>query len=233
MITDDNFATIVEAISEGRAIYRNIQKFIFFLLSSNAGLAVAVFATSFSGRWLPLTPLMILWINLVTNGLPALALGIDAPDPKLMEEPPRSRLASLVGARDLLGLAYVGVVMGCAAIAMYAWTYCEHAAGPQGPRTLAFTVLALSPLFHAWSCRSPTESILRAKPLVSVPLLVVMVVSAAIQLVALLIPALRPVFRTDALSRHDWTMVFIASIAVVPAVEIAKVLSRLARKRAA
>jgi Ca2+-transporting ATPase len=233
VITDDNFATIVEAISEGRAIYRNIQKFIFFLLSSNAGLAVAVFATSFSGRWLPLTPLMILWINLVTNGLPALALGIDAPDPKLMEEPPRSRLASLVGARDMLGLAYVGIVMGFAAIAMYAWTYCEHAAGPQGPRTLAFTVLALSPLVHAWSCRSPTESIFRAKPFVSVPLLVVMVASAAIQLVALLIPALRPVFRTDALSRHDWTMVIIASIAVVPAVEIAKMLSRLARKRAA
>lgn len=233
VITDDNFATIVEAIAEGRAIYRNIQKFIFFLLSSNAGLAVAVFATSFSRGWLPLTPLMILWINLVTNGLPALALGIDAPDPKLMEEPPRSRLASLVGARDLLGLSYVGIVMGFAAIAMYAWTYCEHAAGPQGPRTLAFTVLALSPLVHAWSCRSPTESILRAKPFVSVPLLVVMVVSAAIQLVALLIPALRPVFRTDALNRHDWTMVFIASIAVVPAVEIAKMLSRLARKRAA
>ncbi|MEP7124422.1 MAG: cation-translocating P-type ATPase [Byssovorax sp.] len=233
VITDDNFATIVEAISQGRTIYRNIQKFIFFLLSSNAGLAVAVFATSFSRTWLPLTPLMILWINLVTNGLPALALAIDAPDPKLMQEPPRSGLASLVGARDLLGLAYVGIVMGFAAIAMYAWTYCAHAAGPQGPRTLAFLALGLSPLFHAWSCRSPTESLLRAKPLVSLPLLLVMVVSAAIQLIAVLIPALRPVFRTDALSSHDWTMVLIASIAVVPAVELAKMLSHLARRRAA
>ncbi len=233
VITDDNFATIVEAIFQGRTIYRNIQKFIFFLLSSNAGLAVAVFATSFTHTWLPLTPLMILWINLVTNGLPALALGIDAPDPDLMQEPPRSSLASLVGTRDLLGLAYVGLVMGFAAIAMYAWTYCEHAQGPQGPRTLAFLALGLSPLFHAWSCRSPTGSIFRAKPLVSVPLLVVTVLAAAIQLIAVLIPALRPVFRTDALSSHDWMMVLIASIAVVPAVEIAKMLSHLVCKRVA
>src|SRR6202044_17616 len=80
VIADDNFATIVEAVREGRAIYRNIQKFIYFLLSSNAGLLVAVFAASFMSVP-PLTPLMILWINLVTNGLPALALGIDPPHP--------------------------------------------------------------------------------------------------------------------------------------------------------
>ena len=81
VIADDNFATIVEAVREGRAIYRNIQKFIFFLLSSNAGLLVAVFARQLlHATWPPLTPLMILWINLVTNGLPALALGVDPPD---------------------------------------------------------------------------------------------------------------------------------------------------------
>ena len=91
VIADDNFATIVEAVREGRAIWRNIQKFIFFLLSSNAGLLVAVFAVSFFTSLPPLTPLMILWINLVTNGLPALALGIDAPDPTQMREPPRAQ----------------------------------------------------------------------------------------------------------------------------------------------
>src|SRR5678815_2249423 len=108
VLADDNFATIVEAVREGRAIYRNIQKFIFFLLSSNMGLLVAVFVVSFFGKWPPLTPLMILWINLVTNGLPALALGVDPPDPHLMEEPPRPRDERLVGLRELLGMIYVG-----------------------------------------------------------------------------------------------------------------------------
>ena len=81
VLADDNFATIVEAVREGRAIYRNIQKFIFFLLSSNAGLAVAVFVASFIEGGRRSTPLQILWINLVTNGLPALALGVDPPIP--------------------------------------------------------------------------------------------------------------------------------------------------------
>ena len=94
VLADDNFATIVDAVREGRAIWRNIQKFIFFLLSSNAGLLVTVFAASFIPGLPPLTPLMILWINLVTNGLPALALGIDPPDPtQMMEEACRARPA--------------------------------------------------------------------------------------------------------------------------------------------
>src|SRR4030095_16569745 len=97
---------------EGRAIYRNIQKFIFFLLSSNMGLLVAVFVVSFVGKWPPLTPLMILWINLVTNGLPALALGVDPPDPQLMREEPRPTNAGLLGRRDYLGILFVGLVMG-------------------------------------------------------------------------------------------------------------------------
>jgi P-type Ca2+ transporter type 2C len=95
VIADDNFATIVEAVREGRAIWRNIQKFIYFLLSSNAGLLCAVFAASLVSGLMPLTPLMILWINLVTNGLPALALGVDPPDPTQMRERPRARGAGL------------------------------------------------------------------------------------------------------------------------------------------
>ena len=118
VIADDNFATIVEAVREGRAIYRNIQKFIFFLLSSNAGLLVAVFVASFMDVP-PLTPLMILWINLVTNGLPALALGIDPPDPTQMTEPPRKANTGLLLAREYLGIAAVGVWMGGAGLLCY------------------------------------------------------------------------------------------------------------------
>jgi Ca2+-transporting ATPase len=116
VLADDNFATIVDAVREGRAIYRNIQKFIFFLLSANMGLLVAVFTVSLFRAWPPLTPLMILWINLVTNGLPALALGIDPPDEHLMREAPRSPDEGLLSRRDYLGILYVGVVMGAAAV---------------------------------------------------------------------------------------------------------------------
>jgi len=229
VLADDNFATIVDAVAEGRAIYRNIQKFIFFLLSSNMGLLVAVFVVSFFGKWPPLTPLMILWINLVTNGLPALALGIDPPDQGLMREGPRSTTEGLLGRRDYLGILYVGGIMGAAALVLYGM-------GPQDEehllqsRALAFSVLALSPLFHAWSCRSPILSFMSMRPIVSIPLVLACAASAAIHLVAVLVPALRPVFRTYVLSANEWMILLALSALVVPGVEIAKAIDRTLRK---
>ncbi|MCA9619781.1 MAG: HAD-IC family P-type ATPase, partial [Myxococcales bacterium] len=229
VLADDNFATIVEAVREGRAIYRNIQKFIFFLLSANMGLVVAVFTVSFFGHWPPLTPLMVLWINLVTNGAPALALGVDPPDDRLMEEPPRPPEESLMVFRDYLGILYVGSVMGVAAVAIYALA---PEADLEPARALAFSLLALSPLMHAFSCRSPIQSIFASRPLVSLPLLVAVTVSAAIHLVAVLVPALQPVFRTYAVTWQEWILVLGLAALVIPAVEIAKIFNRqrLARR---
>jgi Ca2+-transporting ATPase len=221
VLADDNFATIVEAVREGRAIYRNIQKFIFFLLSSNMGLLVAVFIVSFRGDWPPLTPLMILWINLVTNGLPALALGIDPPDHNLMREAPRPTEEGLMTKRDYLGIAYVGGLMGAAAIALY-MTSDQRGETLLQTRALAFSLLALSPLFHAWSCRSPVRSLFASRPLVSIPLLLAIVASAAIHLVALLVPGLLPVFRTYALDGNDWILLLSLAALVIPGVELAK-----------
>ncbi|WP_437275249.1 cation-translocating P-type ATPase [Sorangium sp. So ce375] len=232
VLADDNFATIVEAVREGRAIYRNIQKFIFFLLSSNMGLLVAVFVVSFFGKWPPLTPLMILWINLVTNGLPALALGIDPPDPQLMSEAPRPRDEGLLVKRDYLGILYVGAIMGLAAVALYATSEQTEEALLR-TRAVAFSLLALSPLFHAWSCRSPVISLFASKPLISLPLLVAVAASAAIHLIALLVPALRPVFRTYAMSSNEWMLLLVLSALIVPAVEIAKLVYRQIRPEGA
>jgi Ca2+-transporting ATPase len=229
VLADDNFATIVEAVAEGRAIYRNIQKFIFFLLSSNMGLLVAVFVVSFFGKWPPLTPLMILWINLVTNGLPALALGIDPPDPGLMREMPRVTTEGLLVRRDYLGILYVGLIMGAAALVLYGIAPQDEDHMLQA-RALAFSVLALSPLFHAWSCRSPSLSIFSMRPLVSLPLVIACAASASIHLVAILVPALRPVFRTYVLSANEWMLLLGLAALVVPAVEIAKGLDRMLRK---
>jgi Ca2+-transporting ATPase len=227
VITDDDFSTLVVAVAEGRAIYRNIQKFVFFLLSSNAGLAISVFGLSLVPGAVPLTPLMILWINLVTNGLPALALGMDPTSRELMREAPRSPEAGMLGARDYLGIAFTGTAMATCAIWVH--FYGARTSANMGV-TLAFTVLALSPLFHASSCRSPTESIFRQRPLLSVPLLIGCALSAAVQLAALLVPALRPVFRTGTLQMMDWAVVIAASVAVVVLVEIAKLTERALRR---
>jgi Ca2+-transporting ATPase len=226
VLADDNFATIVEAVREGRAIYRNIQKFIFFLLSANAGLVVAVFTVSFIAHWPALTPLMVLWINLVTNGAPALALGVDPPDRRLMEEPPRPVNEGLMVFRDYLGIAYVGGIMGSAAVLLYALSD-QDPESLLHTRALAFTLLAISPLIHAFSCRSPIRSAFLSKPLLSVPLLAAVMVSVAIHLVAVLVPALQPVFKTFSVSPDEWLMVLGLAALVLPAVEIAKIFNRM------
>jgi Ca2+-transporting ATPase len=225
VLADDNFATIVDAVREGRAIYRNIQKFIFFLLSSNMGLLVAVFVVSFFGRWPPLTPLMILWINLVTNGLPALALGVDPPDRRLMQEPPRPVNEGLLVARDYFGMAYVGTIMGAAAVVLYA-TSGQDTESLLRSRALAFSLLALSPLMHALSCRSPIRSLFAARPPISLPLFAAMAASAAIHLVAVLVPALQPVFRTFPVSATEWALLLGLGATVLPAMELAKAVYR-------
>jgi P-type Ca2+ transporter type 2C len=228
VIADDNFATIVEAVREGRAIWRNIQKFIFFLLSSNAGLLAAVFAVSFFTDLPPLTPLMILWINLVTNGLPALALGIDVPDPTQMREPPRRSTSGLLQLRDWLGMAAVGGLMGGAAMIAYLSPvhHGDALAGPRG-RAIAFSLLALSPLFHAFNCRSATASIFKLRPILPLALVLAVIVSAGIHLTAVLVPGLRPVFRTFAMDGPEWTLLLLLSAAIIPAIELLKLAGRL------
>jgi Ca2+-transporting ATPase len=221
-------------VREGRAIWRNIQKFIFFLLSSNAGLLVAVFAVSFFTDLKPLTPLMILWINLVTNGLPALALGVDPPDPTQMREPPRKRTGSLLSLRDWLGMAYVGAWMGGAAIVCYLVPL-----QPNDPlavkhaRAIAFSLLALSPLLHAFNCRSSTASFLQLRPVLPLALVGAVLLSAAIHLVAVLVPTLRPVFQTFEMSPSEWTMLLLLSASIIPGVELMKLAQRLAGRNAA
>ncbi len=232
VLADDNFATIVEAVREGRAIYRNIQKFIFFLLSSNAGLCVAVFVTSFVGPWTPLTPLMILWINLVTNGLPALALGVDPPSPDQMREAPRRVGEALLVTRDYLGMLFVGVVMGGLSLFYYVRAS-RHEIDMDFATAAAFSLLALSPMFHAASCRSPSVSLFAARPLVPRALLLAVLASTAIHLVSVLVPPLRPVFKTFPMSGAQWIELLVLAALVVPVVELAKLVSRMFTPKAA
>ncbi|HEY8427823.1 MAG TPA: cation-translocating P-type ATPase [Sandaracinaceae bacterium] len=237
VLADDNFATIVHAVREGRAIFRNIQKFIFFLNSSNAGLVTAVIVGSFFA-WMPqLTPLQLLWINLVTNGLPALALGVDPPEPGQMQEPPRDPREGIVGLRDLAGMLLVGVVMGGAALSLM-WLP-EHAPELIGgatrdedlsrARAMAFTLLAVSPLFHALNCRSRTHSAFH-RLFENRALWGAIAVSVTVHLVTLVVPALHPVFHTHLLTWTEWGIVVALAALPIPVFEAIKLVRALARR---
>jgi Ca2+-transporting ATPase len=239
VLADDNFATIVHAVREGRAIFRNIRKFVFFLNSSNAGLVIAVIVGSFFDWMPPLTPLQLLWINLVTNGLPALALGIDPPDPNLMQDKPRPVSAGLVSLRDLSGILLVGALMGLSALGLY-WLpelWPEIFAGATEEerlaeaRSMAFTLLAFSPLFHAHNCRSPSESIWTMGPFRNRWLWGAMGVSAAIHLVTVVVPPLHPIFRTHLLTEGQWLVVLGMSMLPIPVLEVLKAFGRFVNRR--
>ncbi|MGZ3448951.1 MAG: cation-translocating P-type ATPase [Polyangiales bacterium] len=232
VLLDNNFATIVEAIREGRAIYRNIQKFIYFLLSSNMGLVITVFATALFPKLPSLTPLQILWINLVTNGLPALALGVDPPDPAQMREPPRPLSEGLLGRRDYLGIMFVGAVMSAAAITVLAVGCGPDDVDHMQARAMAFSILAVSPLFHAFNCRSSSSSIAEYGFFSSRPLMMAVAASTIIHFSAVLIPVLQPVFKTYPMSWQEWLVMLGLSAAIIPVVEIAKFFSRAQSKSA-
>lgn len=222
VLTDDRFGTLVDAIREGRAIYGNVQKFIVYLLSSNVGLALAVFAVALHGSWRPLTPLMILCINFVTNGPPALALGLELPMSDQMHEPPRDPRRGLLGAREALRIAYGGVGMGALAIAIYA------ALGdtPEVARSLAFAVLGISPLAHVWNCRSPSASVASLRPLLPRPLLIAVAISLSVHAGAVLVPPLRALYGAHALTAREWAAAVALSILIVPWVEVQKLALR-------
>ncbi|MGF1465822.1 MAG: cation-translocating P-type ATPase [Sandaracinaceae bacterium] len=219
VLADDNFATIVEAVREGRAIFRNIQKFVFFLNSSNAGLVVAVIAGSFF-PWMPqLTPLQLLWVNLVTNGLPALALGVDPPVGSQMTEPPRPVKAGIIGRSDLAAVLLVGLSMGGAALALYwlpdlapGWIGgATRAESLERARAMAFCLLAVAPLVHAFSCRSGVRSVFSRDVPTNRMLWAAVTASLAIHLVSVLVPPLHRVFRTHLLTGTEWAAVLALS----------------------
>src|SRR5260370_38041554 len=135
VLADDNYATIVAAVEEGRAIYANIRKFIFFLLSSNAGAVLFVLAASLLGWEAPLAPIQILWINLITNGLPALALGVDTREPEQMTVPPREPGGAILSGREYVIMLSVGTVMAATAAVAFVHLLGDprHGAGRQQP----------------------------------------------------------------------------------------------------
>ena len=244
ILTDDNFASIVSAVEEGRIIYSNIRKFVGFLLSCNLGEILVIFLTSlFLGpAFVPLLPIQLLWLNLVTDSFPALALGREKGDPDIMARCPRSPKQPIIDRDMVLSIVVQATAIFLAVYGVFtlalgrAYLFLPGGAAPdesvvQHARTLAFTTLICAELLRAFTSRSERFSVLHIGPFTNRSLLWATVASASLLLIVLYVPFLAPVFHNDALSGSDWLLV--AAFAFLPflAGELYKFIRRRLERR--
>ncbi len=229
VLADDNFATIVSAVEEGRRIYDNIRRFVRYTLTSNSGEIWVMFLAPFAGLPLPLLPIHILWINLVTDGLPGLALGVEPAERDTMRRPPRPMTESIF-ARGLWQHAlWVGLLMGGVCLAMQAmainldWHW----------QTIVFSTLAFLQLGHALAVRSETESFFTLGWRTNLPLARAVMATVAVQLAIIYLPPLQRIFETEALAPIELAVMLAASTLVFVAVELEKWTVRWRARRAA
>ena len=230
VLTDDNFASIVNAVEEGRTIYDNIRKFVHYLLATNAGEVLVMFGAVLVGWPAPLAAIQILWINLVTDALPAMALGVEPAEPDVMRRPPRPPNERVITPRrGLLILSHGALNAAAAGVAFYA-VYRGHDANLPAARTTAFVTLALAQLMFSFGCRSFRYTLPQLGVFTNRWLLAAIAFSALLQVLVVTIPALRPLFKVTPLtSVSQWLMIGVLAAAPVTVIEVAKLVrARLA-----
>jgi len=240
ILTDDNFTTIVHAIEEGRNIYNNIKKSVIFLLSCNLGEVIAIFVSVLFYWPIPLLPTQILWINLITDTLPAIALGVDPGDKDVMNKEPRdpkeSFFAGGAGFRAIVGGSLIGILT---LVAFY-FGLREHGYSlnskniPEAVltygRTMAFVVLAASQLFYSLTIRNSTKSIFQVGLFSNIYLIAALIAGFILQLGVISIPFLSNAFKLHNLSLRDWRLVMVFSIIPLIVNEIFKIFMRMDKK---
>ncbi len=230
VITDDNFASIIAAVEEGRGIFDNIRKFIHYLLSCNVGEILVMFVSSLLLLPVPLLPIQILWINLVTDGLPALALGVDPVNKKIMQLPPRLKNESVVTRKMGIQIIAQGAFIAfCSLLAFWLVLKVENE-GIERARTACFIVLACSQLFHSFNCRSQRDSIFTLGFFTNSKLVGATLISFLLQISVVYVPAFQVVFKTESLTGFDWILVLVISSFPLLAMEIVKLVARVVRK---
>jgi Ca2+-transporting ATPase len=207
VLTDDNFATIVTAIKEGRVIFDNIKKFILFLLSCNISEVSTMFFAMLVGLPLPLFPVQILWINLITDGLPALALGVDPADPHLMERPPRSKGEGILTPLKQKQIGWQGPLLAVGAISSFIISLLWLKTSLNTARSVVFTTLVLIQLLHALNFRSERYSLFSAHSLVNKYLVGAVFGSALLQIGVVYLPFLQPIFHTLPMGLNEWLVI--------------------------
>lgn len=226
VLSDDNFATIVHAVEQGRNVFDNLRKVILFLLACNMSEVLVVFVTALFSPGAALLPLQLLWINLVTDGLPALALGVDPGDPEIMDRSPRNTDESILNRRTQFGIVWQGAVMTGACLALY-YLVAPLLPGmtPNVDRTMLFTALVLTQLLHAFDFRSPHKTVWHPRSLRNKWLVLGLIGSMVLQCVVIYLPAAQTVFHTAALTPLHWAGVVGTAIAAIAIMDVSKLIS--------
>ena len=223
VLLDDDFATIVRAIRAGRSIFDNIRKFIKDTMSSNSGEIWTLFLAPFMGLPIPLLPIHILWINLITDGLPGLAFSAEPAERGIMTRAPRPPEENIFAHGMWQHIIWVGLFIAGISIAAMAWAIARDVAYWQ---TIVFTVLTVSQLFHSLAVRSETESLFHIGLFSNLPMLGAVIVTLLLQLMVIYVPALNSIFYTQPLPMFDLAVCLALSSLVLFAVEIEKWLVR-------
>ncbi len=213
VLLDDNFATLVGAVEQGRCVYANIRKFVRYLLSCNIGEVAVMFLGIIMGMPTPLLPVQILLVNLVTDGLPAIALGLEPPDPDNMSQKPRRPDESFFAGGLMQKIGLRGILIGLCTLGAFG-TALRSEGTLAGARTAALCTLVLSQLIHVFECKSETKSLLRIPYRNNVKLIGAVAISLAVLLAAVLLPVMQVIFGTVALSFSGWLWTLIFSFAV-------------------
>jgi Ca2+-transporting ATPase len=229
VLTDDNFASIINAVEEGRGIFDNIQKFVFYLLACNTGEVLFVLVAALVGWPAPLTAIQLLWINLVTDGLPALALGMEPPERDIMRRRPRPARAPVITPRAGLLILAHGVLIAAVSATGFALVYSR--AGLEHARTAALCITAYAQLFFALSCRSQRFTLPELKVFSNPYLFGAMAVSALLQFSLVALPFARPILEVTGHPQSEWALVFLLALTPVTIAEVAKIVRAVIRGR--
>ena len=221
ILADDNFATIVAAVAEGRGIYNNIRKFIRYLLSCNVGEILTMFFSSLLALPLPLVAIQILWVNLVTDGLPALALGVDPADDNIMEQPPRSPQESIFSGGLQWKILGQGLLIGLSTLFVFLLGL-RYGSDLTTARTMAFTTLVTAQLFFVFSCRSEQLSLFRINPFSNLYLILAVILSFMMHYLVVYVPVLQQLFKTTALTMGQWSLIVLVASSSTFVVEAAQ-----------
>jgi Ca2+-transporting ATPase len=224
VLLDDNFATIVSAVHEGRRIYENIRKFIKYTMTSNFGEIVVMLIGPFVGLGLPLLPLQILWVNLVTDGLPGLALTQEPAEPDTMKRPPRNPKEQIFGRGMGLDILWIGMLMGVVSLLVGLWAFnYNHQFAWQ---TMIFTTLTMAQMGNALATRSESQTLWEAGIFTNKSLLGAVLLTFGLQMAVIYVPFLQGIFKTSALSLLELGVSLVASIFVLIVIDGAKIFHR-------